>query len=294
MIRTGVRYALAATLFFAFMQLGVKTLNRLPSHEIVFFRAIFSLGISFAFIKRAGLNPWGNNKKVLFLRGLCGAIALMLFFYTLQQIPLATAVLLQYLSPIFTVLFATFIMKESATWKQWLAFLVALAGVALVKGFDPRISMLSLSIGVLSAAFSGLAYNFIRKLKDTDHPLIVVMYFPLISIPVSLPFMFNGWIWPNWQEWLMIALVGVFTQAAQWCMTKAYQMEKAADILIFKYLGIVYALSFGFIFFDETMGLFSLVGIVVVVLGVYLGTLGKRQARHIKPSAESIVENRKV
>jgi drug/metabolite transporter (DMT)-like permease len=178
-------------------------------------------------------------------------------------------------------------MGERASWRQWLAFLVAMGGVVLVKGFDPRVSVFHAGLGVLSAICSGLAYNFIRKLKDTDHPDVVVMYFPLITIPVVLPFLFGKWVWPTPLEWFIIAVVGICTQIAQMCMTRAYQLEKAADVIIFKYTGIAYALLFGFVLFGETVQLMSILGMVIVVMAVYTGTIGRRAQRHIGPSAES-------
>ena len=98
--RPGVRYAMIATLFFSLMQVFVKYIHRLPSEEIVFFRAIIALIISFVMIKQKGLKPLGNNRKLLIMRGLVGSAALLLFFYSIKNIPLATAVVLQYLSPI--------------------------------------------------------------------------------------------------------------------------------------------------------------------------------------------------
>jgi drug/metabolite transporter (DMT)-like permease len=272
--RPGVRLILTATLFFALMQVGVKLLHRLPTVEIVFFRAVIAFVICLYFVKRKGLSLLGNHKGYLFLRGLCGSIALLLFFYTLQSIPMATAVTLQYLSPIFTIIFAMFIMRESTRARQWLAFAVALGGVALVKGFDPRVSMFHLGLGVASAMFSGLAYNFIRKLKDYDDPLIVVLYFPMVTIPLILPFVLVSWVWPTAWEWLVLAAIGVSVQVAQMAMTQAYQLEKAADITIFNYTGIIYAILLGYFIFGEALTIPALVGIVVVIAGVYLGNVG--------------------
>lgn len=265
------------------MQISVKAVN-LPSEEIVFFRAIVSLAICVVMIRRKGIPMLGHNKKWLILRGLFGAVALYMFFHTLQNMPLATAVTLQYLSPIFTVFFAIFLLNERASRRQWLAFMLALSGVFLVKGFDPDISIVDMIIGIVSAMFSGLAYNSIRKLKDTDDPLVVVLYFPLLTIPIITPLMLVNWVWPQGWDWAMLLFIGICTQIAQVYMTKAYQSEKAADITIYKYTGIIYAISFGFFMFGEVPELLSLVGMVIVVLGVYLGSIIKKPKRFTGPS----------
>ena len=254
------------------MNIGVKFIRHIPAHEIVFFRAVVSLVVGYMLIRRRGLNPWGNNKPLLIYRGIAGTIALIMYFYTLQQMPLASAVTIQYLSPIFTILIAGIMLKEPARPIQWLMFLVSFAGVVMVKGFDPRISVFELIIGVAAAVFSGLAYNFIRKLKDHDHPLVVVFYFPLVTVPVVGLYTLTHWVPPNSDDWLILIMIGLATTVAQIYMTKAYQAEKAANISNFNYLGTIYALAFGFFLFDELIGVFSLIGIGLIIFGVIMCT----------------------
>ena len=87
-ITRAVKYILLSTVFFALMNVGVKFLAHIPAYEIVFFRALVSLIICYFLIRRAGLSPWGNNKRVLLFRGLSGTAALLMYFYTLQHMPL--------------------------------------------------------------------------------------------------------------------------------------------------------------------------------------------------------------
>ena len=116
-------------------------------------------------LQKLGIPLLGNNKKVLLMRGIFGTTALLMFFYTLQNIPLASAVTLQYLSPIFTALFAAIFLKEKMQIRQWLYFGISFAGVALIKGFDERISDLY-AHGHLLRHVLGMAYTCIRQLKD--------------------------------------------------------------------------------------------------------------------------------
>ena len=97
---------------FSLMHLCIKSLPNIPVFELVFFRSFISLLISFTSLKSKNIPIFGVNKKILLIRGFIGSIALTLFFLTLQNIPLASAVTIQYLSPIFTALFAIWILKE--------------------------------------------------------------------------------------------------------------------------------------------------------------------------------------
>ncbi len=272
---------LLSVLGFAFMNLMVKFLGRLPATELVLFRSIISITITAYFLRKRHIPFFGNQKKYLILRGVFGVTALTLFFYTLQELPLGSAITIQYLSPIFTAFFAIFILGEKMFRWQWLFFLISFSGIAIIKGFDPNVSLPLFLMGVGSAIFSGLAYNCIRKVKDTDHPLVVVFYFPLIATPVMAIISIFNWVTPLGWEWLFLLLMGIFTQIGQIYMTKALQAGEANEIVAFKYLGIVFALGFDLLIFNVHYQFMSLLGIALVLAGVLFNVLFKARKRYL-------------
>lgn len=267
----GVRYMLVAILFFASMNILIKTVPHIGPVEIVFFRSIVSFFISFVTLKKLKISLWGNNKKWLIIRGIAGSIGLLLFFSTIKEMPLGSAVAIQYLSPIFTSVLGIFIVKEKVYSVQWLFFLISFLGVLLIQGFDPRVTQWQLIIGISSALASGMAYNSIRKLKLSEHPLVIIFYFPLVTIPLTGVYLiFAGWTTPNLFELIILLAIGLATQFAQYFMTKAYQIEDLSKVSSVQYIGIVFAIIFGFLFFDEAYTLKSFTGILIVLVGVIL------------------------
>lgn len=276
-----IGYMLISVVGFALMNLTVKFLDRLPTTELVLFRSIVSLSICLYFLKKRHIPLFGNQKKYLILRGVFGVTALTLFFYTLQNLPLGSAITIQYLSPIFTAFFAIFMLGEKMYKVQWLFFLVSFAGIALIKGFDPNIDTKLFLIGITSSLFAGLAYNCIRKVKDTDHPLVVVFYFPLIATPIMAIISAFNWVTPMGWEWALLLLMGVLTQIAQVYMTKALQNAEANEITSLKYLGIIFALGFDLFIFKVVYQPIALIGIAMVLGGVILNVLFKARKRKL-------------
>ena len=160
--------------------------------------------------------------------------------------------------------------------KQWLYFGISFAGVALIKGFDERISLTFMLIGICSAMFSGMAYTCIRQLKDTEHPLVVVLYFPLVAIPIMSILSYLNWVTPQGIDWLYLLLMGLFTQIAQILMTKGIQSGVANKMISLKYVGTIYALAIGYLLFGESYEIMSLLGITMVILGVVLNLSKKK------------------
>ena len=193
LMSSGVANMLLATFAFAVMNVFVKQLNAIPAMEIVFFRCLVSAAICFVGIGRAGVDWKGNNNALLIARGSFGTLALFTFFVTVQNIPLATAVTIAYLSPIFTTLIGVFVLKESVRRSQWFFYAIAFSGVLVIKGFDSSVPLLYLFTGIVSAVGSAVAYNLVRRLKEREHPLVVVLHFQLVGVAVGALFtLFSG------------------------------------------------------------------------------------------------------
>lgn len=272
----GVRFMLIATFVFMLMKVCVKYIPHIPAIEIIFFRSVISLGISYYFLAKQKVSVWGNNQTVLILRGTTGAIALITYFSLLQKIPLATAATLQYLAPIFTAILGIFLVKEKVKPLQWVFFALSFSGVVVVQGFDPRISLTHLIMGIGASLFMGLAYNFVRKLKTTEHPLVIIFYFPLVMLPISGIWSGLVWVQPEGWDWLILLSVGLCTQVAQYYMTRSYQVAELSKVSILNYVGIIYALGFGWLLFDETFNLMTYLGMALVLSGVILNILLKK------------------
>ena len=266
----GVFHMILAVFFFSLMNVAVKLIPHIPAVEIVFFRSVVSVVLSLSYLKAHGINIWGNNKKFLILRGLSGAVALILYFTLIQSIPLASAVTILFLQPILTNVIGMFIVKEKLHPLQWLFYLLSFSGILIVQGFDTRIDHIYLIIGLGASVFSGFAYNFIRKLKSSDHPMVIIFYFPLITMPVTGIISSTNWVAPNGWDWLILLLVGFLTQIAQYFMTRSYQAEEINKVVGLRYLSIVFALFFGWFMFNENYDWVAYIGMGVAVLGVAL------------------------
>ena len=268
---------LIVKLFSGDLSLGQIDLQPLPAHELVLSRSIVSFVLSSIIIYRKGLPFFGVNKKWLIIRGTAGTIALTLFFMTIQNMPFAVAAVIQYLAPIFTMIFTFLLLGERIFRIQWLFVSLAFFGVCLISLQNYTLDYVGLyfepywiGLGILSASISGIAYTAIVKLKYTDEPISIVLYFPMISIPFMVLFCLFEFVMPVGIEWLLLLLVGVFTQFAQILLTKALHLGSSSLIIPFQYLGIVYALLVGYFVFDERLNMIVNLGVLFIFSGIIM------------------------
>ena len=264
---------LVASLAFGFMNVSVKSISGMHVSEIVFFRAIVQILIAAVVLAYQRETPWGNNPKLLIMRGFFGSMGLLCYFYSLQVMPLSNALVIHYLSPILTTLFALMIGDEQVQKKQWLFFALSFSGVVIVNGVSSVVTLNGIIAGLGGAVFSALAYNTIRRLKGKENPNVVVLYFPLVTLPISLllPVIgFGDWHYPAGMEWTWLILTGIFTQIGQFFMTRAYQEAETKVVSAISYAGIIWGTGFGLFIFNESYSLWQYVGMALVVLGMVL------------------------
>jgi len=227
-------------------------------------------------IRGLGIHPWGHNKKLLLLRGFAGFMGLSCYFYAITHLPLADATVIQFCNPMLAALIAVFALKESLRMVDVLATLCSMVGVVLVAqpaflfGAGAALDPVAVVIGVIGAIFSAIAYVVIRRLGSTEHYMVVVLYFPLVTGPASLPLLaIEGLVLPRGFEWLLLLGIGVAAQLGQIEITKGFKLETAGRASSVTYLQIVLAYTWGVLLFGEYPNALGILGALLVVIGVF-------------------------
>ena len=271
-----------STLCFALANVFVKQVSTIPVMEVVFFRCGVATILCLAALKKRGVDWKGSNRWMLLLRGFFGTTAVCLFFTTLQHIPLASAMTIQYLSPIFTSIIAIFVLREPVRAKQWFFYAIAFGGVLLIERFDTRVSLAYAATGVAAAFCSGTAYNLVRSMRRTEHPLTIVFQFQVIGAIIGLIGILFEWQTPHGWDWLYLILIGVFSQLGQVFLTNSLQKEPVAGVAIVIYTGLIYGLLVGAFVFGEEQTSVEISGMLLVVSGVLLSVLYGRRMRDLE------------
>ena len=274
----------ASALAFSLMGVCVKQVGtRIPPAEVVLARAIVSVGLSWWLLQREGVDPWGQRKGLLILRGAIGTAALLCVYAALAWLPLASATVLQYLYPTITALLAWLVLAEPIGKRVMLAMVLGWTGVLLVaqpagllQGAS-ALPPLAVLIAVGGALFTSLAYVSVRSLGNSEHPLVIVFYFPLVALPLSLPLVALDPVVPTASELLWLIGVGVFTQLGQVSLTRGLTALPAAQATAISYVQVVFAGLWGWVIFGETIDGWTVAG-AALVLAATLVSLARRPA----------------
>jgi len=265
------------SLFAAIMAALIKLSAGMPTMEKLFFRSL--VGVIFAGIGagRGERNLWGKNKRLLFLRGILGFLGLAGYFLAIELLPLGNAVILNQVSPFFTIILGLIFLNERVNSKQWIAISVAAVGVVLISKPGPGCTVTAAAAGLFSAFASGASHVIIRQLRKTDGPYTIVFYYTAITCLCTLPFMFSGqFLWPTRLQLFSILAAGVAATLSQIFLSAAYRYAEAGDLSIYLYTNTIFSLFIGYIFWREKPGLLSLTGVFLVLGGALLNWQSKK------------------
>jgi len=268
-----------ASLFFSLMTLCVKNIDkRIPVYELVFFRSLLSLMITLFIINLKNINPFGNNKPLLILRGILGTLALVCIFNAIRNMPLSVSTVIQYTYPIFISIFAGIFINEKITRNLVLALMIGWIGILIILNptqlstINVEIDNISILIAFLGSIFTALAYVAVKKLSFTEDVYVIIEYFPLVSFITLLPIVLINWVTPNWNEIVWIFGIGLFTQLGQTFLTIGLKNLPASEASSINYLQVLFGSIWGVLFFSETININFLLGASLVLLGTIIST----------------------
>jgi drug/metabolite transporter (DMT)-like permease len=274
----GVLYMAASALAFSGMSLLVKVASpRLPTGEIVLARAVVTLVVSYVMVRRANLVAfsngraaalWGNERGRLVWRGVLGFGGLTCYYLAIAHLPLADATTIQNTTPLVTAVLAWWILREQVGWSTAVAIGFGIAGVLLIvhpsgSGLDP----IGLAFGLGAATCSAFAYVTVRQLARTEHPLVIVFYFPLVATPLAIPWAVANWVTPQPIDWLLLLAIGLTTQIGQVFLTMGLSVERAGRATSVGYLQVIFAMIWQTIVFGDPPTLTTLAGAGLIIAG---------------------------
>jgi len=292
---------IAAVTLFTAMSALIKAADRVPAGQAVFFRASMSLPIILVWLMiRAevaeGLRT--QSWKGHAVRGIAGSLAMGLGFAGLKYLPLPEVTALQFVTPIFIVLFAAVMLGERIRAIRITAVASGLAGVVII--LWPRLTLsgeggelFGAGLVLASATLAALAQIFVKSMAGREQTAAIVFYFSLTATVLSLTTIPFGWVVPTGRELVLLVGAGIIGGAGQILLTSSYRFADAGVLAPFTYVSMIWAVLIGFVVFDEVPTVPMLSGAALIIaagVAIWLRErkLGQRRATEGKIGAKGM------
>jgi drug/metabolite transporter (DMT)-like permease len=286
----GIGLKLLSTLAFTLMAASVKLIGAAhpldplyyPVGQTVFCRSLFALIPVFMWLGWRGEltsafreSHFKNHLK----RGFFGSVGMFSGFTALILLPLADATAISYAAPLFTVVLAAVILKETVRIYRWSAVGVGFLGVivmltphfnATAPASDMRV--IGALFGILGAICAGFATIETRKLTQTESTGAIVSFFMLLTTMIGFASVMLGWIdpslawkWPTPNDAILLVTMGVAGGVGQITLTQSFRYAEASVIAPFDYISMIWAIAVGWFLFGELPQNVVVVGATIVV-----------------------------
>lgn len=215
-------------------------------------------------------------------RSLFGVTALLLWFTSITLLPLATAMTLNYMSPVWIALIlgagAALAGTRGAGADRKLigAILMSFAGVLCL--LQPSVGKDQLTgglIGLISGIFTALAYVEVRQLGQLGEPEgRIVFYFSAVGMVVGLGWMLIGGVRPHsWHGAALLLGIGILATLGQTAMTRAYKRGNTLLTANLQYAGIVFSSLWGMLVWSDKLNWLSWLGMALIIASGIATTL---------------------
>ena len=279
---------LGAALLFSLMAVCVKWASaQYSTGELVFYRSLIGTLFITAVARLRGTSLRTTLPSMHFWRGASGVLALLLWFYAIGGLPLATAMTLNYMSSVWMALFllggAVMLGSARVDGRLIAAVLTGFAGVALV--LRPTLEQQQLwhgLAGLLSGLLAATAYLQITALGRAGEPTErIVFYFSLGGLGVgALWIALQGAHAHTPRGLLLLLAIGLLATTAQMMTTRAYRIGRTLSNASLQYLGIVFSFGFGVLLFDDPVTWMALAGMALIVVAGLAATLLRSHQQH--------------
>lgn len=282
---SGPFWMVLACFCFSTMGLFVKLgSSHFSTAELVFYRSIIALLIIAVLVigQARSLRVGPVMLKLHLTRSIIGSLAMMLFFFTIGQLPLPTAITLQNTSPLFLMLISIFWLRSMPQRLQIGVIILGFAGVViLLRPTFASAQWFAGLTGLLAGLGGAVAQYNIRELGKAGEPeWRTVFYFSLVSTLFAMIWMLLQWqplsAWTVDSAGMLVGM-GVFATGGQFCLTRAFRKGKSLVVATLSYLSVAITSIYGVIFWDDVLPASSYLAMSLIALSGVLSSWPSRR-----------------
>lgn len=285
-----ILWMVGALFSFSSMAIGGRELSQdLSTFQILFFRSVVGLIVVSILLALYGWQQIKTEKFGLHIwRNLAHYGGQYGWFYGIAFIPLAEVFALEFTVPIWVALLAPFALGERFTRARLFAVVLGFIGVLVVLRpsgaiIDPAaLAVLGAAVGYATSTL------FTKKLSKTDSGLAIIFYMTLIQLPLGFFPALADWVTPTAQLWFWLVVVGIGALSAHYCMVRALALVDATIVAPLDFLRLPLIALVGFLFYEEGVDGFVLLGALLMVLGNYANIRAETNLREVESKAKLV------
>jgi drug/metabolite transporter (DMT)-like permease len=255
--------------------------------QIVFVRGLIAICLLLLFMRLSGSSvPLLSRRPGLMLaRGLLGFSSYTTFYLAVAAMPLAEVVSITFTMPLIVTAMSALLLGEKVGPRRWGAVVAGFIGVLIILSPSGEFNTLAVVFAFAAALTYASQTVLTRFLGAHDHPMTIafnaIVIFTLASGLISLglaggllavdsahpslTFFGRDWQMPGGIDFMLMIAIGFIAAIGFYCLSRAYCSSEASAIAPFEFTYILWAVAFGYLFWQEVPGPTTIVGVAILV-----------------------------
>ena len=296
----GIYCILAAMVVLTLQDCVIKWLSpHYALHQIMLSRAVLALFLTFALLRAEGGFHLLRTQHLRWhlLRGALMVVANMSFFLAVAAMPLAEAIAIFFVAPLFITALSVPLLGESVGPRRWAAVFVGLAGTVVMMRPGQAVFAWVALLPVVAAFSYAFMQMLTRRLGATDKASTMAFYIQIMFIVmsggiglavgdgrfagtgnVSMEFFLRAWIWPALGDLWLFGWCGIASGIGGYLLSQAYRQGQANVVAPFEYVALPLAVVWGALIWGDRPDATATFGMALIA-GSGLYTLYRENVR---------------
>ncbi len=280
----GIACLVGGSFFVLINDVAIKwSTDSIPVGEIIFFRSGFAVLTLLAYvaIRRCWHHLRIINVRGQALRAVLMAVATLLYFSAIGEMPLADITTMTFISVLVVTALSPWMLGEHVGWRRWTAILVGFAGVMVMLRPSPTGLYWIALLPLLASSMGALRDLITRRINLTETSLSMLFYTTLAETflgAATAPFV--PWVSIAWAGLVPLIAAGALFAVAQFLHIEAFRYAEASVVSPFRYSSLVWAVLFGYLIWGDLPDVWTITGgSIIVISGLYILHRETRLAR---------------
>jgi len=199
------------------------------------------------------------------LRGMLFIVGSVLIVWSFSELPLATAITMLYMSPIFMVILSVPLLGERISWHRWIAVIGGFVGVLIIMRPGSAGFQWALLLPLMAAMVNAMRDVMTRRLARTETSISILFWSNIVLMTGGIMTLPMGWAPVSTQDAFWFLAAGIFNGTAHFCIIDALRTGEASALAPVRYTALLWAALLGYAVWGDVPDLWLLAGAAVIV-----------------------------
>lgn len=244
--------------------------SNLSVYQVVFLRFLFGTLVLIPFMLHKRDSFKTKVLGIQFIRGVLLFGGMLLWCKGLTLVKVSTATVVNFTIPIFVLILAAILLKETFNLVRFMATVFSLIGIVVVLGpASSDFNVLSMLLVISALMFASLdVIN--KKFISNEGMLVMLFYSSFFTMLLSAIPAYITWVMPSKSDFILFVILGIGANLILYCLLKSFEVVEASFVAPYRYLEFIFSAVMGYMFFAEIPDKATLYGAIVIVISTLI------------------------